>query len=171
MRMGSPLTLTVCLLLGSAGFAAREDAAQPQGKSVGVAVLDFNYVDTSGELRDMSADHHKWLAALAAGLKTDLAREGGYSIVAPVCRPGPCAFGSTPPEQLMSAAKDAGATLLVAGAVHKESTLIQWAKVLAVNVDDDRVVLDKLITFRGDSEEAWARAERFIARELLEFRN
>jgi hypothetical protein len=165
-RLGSQLMLTVCLLLGSAGLAAGEDAAQQQGKSVGVAVLDFNYVDTSGETRDMSADHQKWLAAPAAGLRTDFDR-GGFRVVSPVCNPAPCALGSTPPEQLMSAAKDAGAALLVTGAVHKESTLIQWAKVLAVNVDDNRVVLDKLVTFRGDSDEAWARAEEFIARDLL----
>jgi hypothetical protein len=38
---------------------------------------------------------------------------------------------------------------------------------MGVKVDDNRVVLDKLVTFRGDSEEAWARAEKFIERDLL----
>ncbi|MBV9289610.1 MAG: DUF2380 domain-containing protein [Hyphomicrobiales bacterium] len=129
--------------------------------------MDFSYIDTSGEVRDMSAEHRKWLTALAAGLRADLVRDGGFRIVTPVCRPEPCAVGSTPREELLRAAKEAGAQLLVTGAVHKMSTLIQWAKVLGVNVDDDRVVLDKLISFRGDSEDAWTRAEKFIARELL----
>ncbi len=66
----------------------------------------------------------------------------------------------------MRAAKSAGAKLLVMGAVHKESTLIQWAKVLVMNVGENRVVLDKLVSFRGNSDEAWTRAEAFIAREL-----
>jgi hypothetical protein len=38
---------------------------------------------------------------------------------------------------------------------------------LGVKVDDNRVVLDKLVTFPGDSEEAWARVEKLIERVLL----
>jgi Protein of unknown function (DUF2380) len=157
---------SICLLLGAAGVPDAQETPAAQGKQIGVAVLDFGYNDTSGETRDMTADHRKWLAALASGLRTDLAR-AGYRMVTPVCRPEPCVVGSTPLDELLRAAKEAGAELLVMGAVHKESTLLQWAKVLGVNVDDKRVVFDKLFTFRGDSEEAWTMAEAFIARELL----
>ena len=45
-------------------------------------------------------------------------------------------------------------------------TLIQWAGVQAIDVETERVVLDKLLTFRGDTDEAWDRAEVFLAREL-----
>jgi hypothetical protein len=44
------------------------------------------------------------------------------------------------------------ATLVLIGGVHKQSTLIQWAKVQAIDVDAGRLVLDKLLTFRGDTE-------------------
>ena len=166
-RIAGGFSIGVCLALGSVGVAASQTANPPPKREAGVAILEFSYVDTSGEVRDMSAEHRKWLAALAAGLRADLARDGGFRIVTPVCRPEPCAVGSTPPEELLRAAKEAGAQWLVTGGVHKMSTLIEWAKVVGVNVDDNRVVLDKLVTFRGDSEEAWARAEKFIARELL----
>jgi Protein of unknown function (DUF2380) len=166
-RIACPLTIGAILILGSVGVSAAQSAAAPPAKQTGVAILDFSYVDTSGEVQDKSAEHQKWLTALAQGLKADLARDGGYRIVTPVCRPDPCAVGSTPPMELLSAAKEAGAQLLVVGGVHKMSTLIQWAKVTGVTVDDNRVVLDRLFTFRGDSEEAWARAEKFIARDLL----
>lgn len=159
--------ISVSLFLEAAGVAVAQETAALRGKEVGVAILDFSYSDTSGEQKDMTADHRKWLAALASGLRADLARTGAYRIVTPTCRPEPCAVGSTPLDELLRAAKEAGAELLVMGAVHKESTLLQWAKVTGVNVADERVVFDKLFTFRGDSKEAWARAEAFIAREIL----
>lgn len=55
---------------------------------------------------------------------------------------------------------------MLIGGVHKTSTLVQWAKVQAIDVDAERVVLDKLLTFRGDTDEAWDHAEVFLAREL-----
>ncbi len=161
------LVTSLCLIIGSGAASAAQDPAVVQGRDIGVAILDFTYADTSGESRDMTADHARWLETLAAGLRTSFARDGGYRIVTPVCRPQPCMVGSTPLDELERAAREAGAKLLVMGAVHKESTLVQWAKVLGVNVDDNRVIFDKLFSFRGDSEEAWARAEAFIARELL----
>ena len=36
----------------------------------------------------------------------------------------------------------------------------------AVDVESGRAVLDKLYTFRGDTDEAWERAEAFVAREV-----
>lgn len=157
---------SICLIFGAAGVLGAQETPAAQGKHIGVAVLDFGYNDTSGEARDMTADHRKWLAALASGLRAALTR-AGYRMVTPICNPAPCAVGSTPLDELLRAAKEAGAELLVMGAVHKESTLLQWAKVLGVKVDDKRVVFDKLFTFRGDTEKAWTMAEAFIARELL----
>jgi hypothetical protein len=165
--MAFRLMMSLCMFASSLCVSAGQNTAASQGNGDGVAILDFGYLDTSGEAKDMTAEHQKWIQALAEGLRTDLARKGGYRIVTTLCRPEPCTVGSTPLEELERAAKDAGAQLLVMGAVHKESTLLQWAKVLGVNVDDNRVVFDKLLTFRGDSEEAWARAESFIAGEFL----
>jgi hypothetical protein len=38
--------------------------------------------------------------------------------------------------------------------------------VQAIDVDAERLVLDRLLTFRGDTDEAWERAEAFVAREV-----
>jgi hypothetical protein len=48
------------------------------------------------------------------------------------------------------------------------STLIQWAKIQIVDEEQGQIVLDRLITFRGDTEEAWQKAESFIARDVIE---
>lgn len=52
------------------------------------------------------------------------------------------------------------------GGIHKQSTLIQWAKVEVVDLDRDKLVYDRLLTFRGDDANAWRRAEEFLAKDL-----
>jgi hypothetical protein len=46
------------------------------------------------------------------------------------------------------------------------STLVQWAKVAIIDTGSNRVLSDKLYTFRGDNDEAWARAEQFISQDI-----
>jgi hypothetical protein len=55
---------------------------------------------------------------------------------------------------------------LLIGGVHKMSTLVQWAKIEAIDTKTERVMFDKLFTFRGDTDDAWRRAEAFIANEI-----
>jgi hypothetical protein len=89
-------------------------------------------------------------------------------MVAPTCRPAPCALSDTNLLQLVAAAREAGADILLVGGIQKMSTLVQWAKVQAIDVTAERVVLDRLYSFRGDSDEAWSRARAFISRQLKE---
>jgi Protein of unknown function (DUF2380) len=58
------------------------------------------------------------------------------------------------------------AGIRIVGGFHKMSTLVQWAKVTIIDVGNDRVVSDKLYTFRGDNDEAWVRAEAFISEDI-----
>ncbi len=46
------------------------------------------------------------------------------------------------------------------------STLVQWAKAEAIDTGTEKMVLDRLFTFRGDTDESWRRAETFIAGEF-----
>jgi hypothetical protein len=46
------------------------------------------------------------------------------------------------------------------------STLIQFGKAQMVDLRTGRVVFDRMISFRGDNEEAWTRAAEFLANEL-----
>ena len=68
----------------------------------------------------------------------------------------------------MKDAHSSGATLLLYGGIHKESTLIQWMKVEAVEVENGKQLFNRLITFRGDTDEAWTRSEQFLIKQLTQ---
>jgi len=154
------------LLCGAAlAIASPVAAADGAPSPLPIAVLDLVYVDTSGEPRDQTEAHAVRIRRFSDALRSDLARSGKFRIVTPQCGSAPCS-ASGEPSELVARAREAGAKLVLIGGVHKQSTLIQWAKVQAVDVDADRPVFDKLYTFRGDTDEAWERAEAFIAREV-----
>jgi len=132
-----------------------------------LAVLDFDYVDTSGEARDQRSEHETRLENFMRALKSDLATRGKLRLVVPACRPAPCSLAQSTASEVLKAAREAGADLLMMGTIHKMSTLVQWAKVEAVDTRTGRPVVDKLFTFRGDTDEAWARAETFITDEIM----
>ena len=54
----------------------------------------------------------------------------------------------------------------IIGGIHKTSTLVQWAKVAVIDVGANRVLSDRLYTFRGDNDQAWQRAEAFISEDV-----
>ena len=62
----------------------------------------------------------------------------------------------------MKAAHAAGADFLLVGGIHKMSTLVQWAKAEAIDLSSGQIVLDKLFTFRGDTDQAWRHAEEYM---------
>jgi hypothetical protein len=135
-------------------------AAEP----IPIAVLDLDYTDHSGEPRDQRQEHAARLQHFAEALRTDLTNTGKYRTVSPVCDPAPCTAADP---TLIASARKAGAHLMMFGGVQKMSTLIQWAKLLVVDVQTEKVVFDRLITFRGDDDESWRRAEAFTIREFM----
>ena len=154
----SGLALTLLLL------AAPAANADPAGPKTPVAIVDFDYSDTSGEVKDQSAKHQALLEAFMASLRQDLAASDSFRVVALSCEPEPCSTAD--PAKLLGAARRAGAALLIYGGIHKVSTLVQWAKVQLVGVRTDTLVYDRLYTFRGDDDTAWQRAEAFFAADL-----
>lgn len=155
------LLIALGLILAS---GLRSQATEPI--TIGVAEIDYH--DSSGELKDQLAAHAERAKRFAETLRQDLGAGGKYKIVALDCGKDPCSVAGQIPEDLIAAAKKAGARLLVYGGVHKMSTLVQNMKAQAVDVEADRLVFERLITFRGDDDESWARAEQFLAKELLE---
>jgi hypothetical protein len=165
--------LAVALALALLGPVLTTRAAADDGKpgsgepqAATVAVIDFDYVDTSGEERDQRQEHAARLNDFMAALRRDLAAQG-KTIVAPNCDPAPCS-AAHPADALLRAAREAGARILLIGGIHKMSTLVQWAKVVAIDTATEKVVFDKLFTFRGDSDDAWRSSESFVARQLAE---
>jgi hypothetical protein len=136
----------------------------PADQAVAMAVEDFGYVDTSGEPTDQAAMHQKRLQVFMAALRCDLEAEQ-FHVVVPDC-PLPCTTDGRTVDDGLRLASQAGARILIVGGIHKVSTLIQTARAAAIDTASNRVVFEKLFTFRGDSDEAWQRAETFIAEEI-----
>lgn len=165
-----PFRLAACLfaLLGLVlkPDPAGADSGVSEAPGVGLGIVDFAYVDTSGEPADQTVAHRRRLQALMAALRRDFSADGQFRLVPLSCGPVPCTDSSLAPADLLRTAAEAGAQILVIGGLHKQSTLVQWAKVAAIDIAANRVVFDRLFTFRGDSDEAWSRAEAFIVRDL-----
>jgi hypothetical protein len=147
------------------GLRAQADAAPTQPTAL--AVLNLDYVDTSGEPTDQTAAHQRRAADFVSALQRDLAANGQYRIIPMSCGSAPCEPTMNPLE-LQKAARAAGAKFVLLGGVHKMSSLIQWAKIQVADEEQGRIVFDRLVTFRGDTDEAWQRAESFIARDVLQ---
>jgi hypothetical protein len=56
---------------------------------------------------------------------------------------------------------------LVFGGIHKMSTLVQFAKVQVLDLKLDKLVFERLLTFRGHSDDAWDHAQRFVVRYIV----
>jgi Protein of unknown function (DUF2380) len=153
------------------GFAAmlggQRAQAVPTTQPVALAVLNLDYVDTSGEPTDQTAAHQRRAADFVSALQRDLAANGQYRILPMSCGSAPCEPAMNPSE-LQKAARAAGVKLVLIGGVHKMSTLVQWAKIQIADEERGQIVFDRLVTFRGDTDEAWQKAESFIARDVLQ---
>jgi hypothetical protein len=134
---------------------------------VPLAIAGFDYTDTSGETADQKQAHAARLAAFTELVGAELAKSGRYRIVELSCAAPPCTATRTAPDELIAAARDAGAQMLLYGGIHKMSTLIQLGKAQAVDLKADKLVFDQNVSFRGDDDEAWRRAALFLAEQIL----
>lgn len=165
-RVLKPVGTTSILAFAIVIAAGLARAVDQKTEPVPIAVADFDYVDTSGEVRDQHVEHAARLQTFMRAIRDDLAGSGQYRIIALVCSQAPCAAGGS--AQLMKDARDSGAALLLYGGIHKESTLIQWMKVEAVEVENGKHLFDRLLTFRGDTDESWMHSERFLIKQLMD---
>src|SRR5260370_17259016 len=66
--------LAACLCLTPSGGKAQDGGKKAQGAAI--AVIDFGYVDTSGEERDQRKEHETRLGNFMRALRDDLAKDG-----------------------------------------------------------------------------------------------
>lgn len=144
---------------------ARGEAA---GQATAIGVLDFDYRDTSGEPKNQKAEHESRLRDFVVSLRRDLEQGGAFKVVALDCGAEPCSVKQLTPEELFEAGRRAGARLLLYGGIHKISTLVQVARVQVVDIEKNIVVDDRRLSFRGDDDQAWRRAEAFIVKQMKE---
>ncbi len=133
-----------------------------------VSVADFDFVDSSGEARDQTAQHEQRMKALKADIIAKINKSGHYEAAALPCGQPICSAGSLDQDSIAKAARGAHAKYVVFGGVHKVSTLIQFGQVGVMDGATGRSVLSRTITFRGDDEAAWQHASDFISQMLLE---
>jgi hypothetical protein len=128
-----------------------------------VAVADFDYVDTSGEVADQSAEHQARVAAFAGLLRDNLGAQGEFRVLPFDCPDHPCTAASMPSDDFIAAARRSGARLVVYGGIRKMSTLVQWGEVQLLDLDEtNRLLLRRTVTFRGDTDTAYRRAALFV---------
>jgi hypothetical protein len=157
---------TIEAAVATALLAVAEAACAQSPAPTAIAIVQFDYLDTSGEPRDQGAEHQRRLLGFMQALSEELTRSGKYRLVSPSCRAMPCSIATAAPAELIEASRKAGARLLLYGGIHKLSTLVQWGKMEMVDVQSGKLVYDRLVTFRGDDDEAWRRAEDFLAKDL-----
>jgi hypothetical protein len=151
------------LFLGSSLIS--DASAATAGHALAVSVDDFNYIDTSNEPTDQTAAHEKRLRAFMTALRDDVTADRRFELVPSSCAPNCPTEGPALVDRLR-AASQAGTQILIIGVVHKLSTLVQNARIVAIDTTSQRIVFQKFFTFRGDNDEAWQRAERFLSEEV-----
>jgi hypothetical protein len=151
------------LALGMSFSPARSNASS--GRPTAVMVDEFSYLDTSGEPSNQDAIHRTRLQSFMAALRQDVAADPHLRAVGTPCEI-PCATDGRSVNASLRTASEAGAMILIVGSVQKTSTLVQWARAAAIDVTSNRIVFEKLFTFRGDNDEAWQQAEAFISRDI-----
>jgi hypothetical protein len=165
MKIGLPI-LGLLPIAAVAFLTMAGGLAQAGSEATPLAIVDFGYSDTSGEPADQRALHQARLAAFMKAIRTDLAGSGKFTLIALSCGSDPCSMSDAPSAEILDKARQAGARLLLFGGIHKMSTLIQWAKVQAVDLKTEKMVFDRLLTFRGDTDDAWRHAEAFVAGQM-----
>jgi hypothetical protein len=156
--------LTVLCVAAALSFASGGlTAAAP----IAVAVADFDYFDTSGEVVDQSAEHRARVASFAALLRDNLA-QSDYRVVRIECRDPPCTATSMSQDVFIAAARKAGARLVVYGGIRKMSTLVQWGEVQLLDLEAEKLLMRRTVTFRGDNDAAYRHAANFVSDTLKE---
>ena len=162
-RAGVVLTM-LCTAVALSLAPGRSPAAAP----IAVAVADFDYFDTSGEVVDQSAEHRARVASFAALLRDNLATQDGYRVVRLECSDPPCTANSLSQDLFIAAARKAGARLVVYGGIRKMSTLVQWGEIQLLDLEAEKLLMRRTVTFRGDNDAAYRHAADFVSDTLKE---
>ena len=148
-------------------MTATEAAAGPT-----LLVLPLGLTDTSGETPPHTQEHKDRLAALTRYLSQMLAADGLYTVIDPT--PIAAAIDKASASQPLDAcngcerdlARQVRAERVLIGRVDKVSTLIGSLRLNIEDVATGRSVFGRVLSFRGDTDDAWQHAVRFFVRDL-----
>ncbi|WP_181872902.1 DUF2380 domain-containing protein [Billgrantia montanilacus] len=155
------LLLTSTIAMASTIFA---DTAKST-----LALAQFDFQDTSGEDQDQSAEHEARLKSLNETLHGGLAENKEISLVGLTCEVERCTHRTPGLAVLTRQAKAAGAQYLLVGEVHKVSTLIGRVRLAVLDLNDNnKFACEQLLSYRGDTDEAWQRMAQYTLRHIEE---
>ncbi|WP_163268772.1 DUF2380 domain-containing protein [Chelativorans alearense] len=152
------------ILAAAAGIISAEvsGAAEPSA----LAITNFDFRDTSGEVRDQTAEHERRLGELDVALQKGLSGAERIKAVSLTCRSARCTARAVGLDALSRQARKAGAKYLLIGEVHKMSTLVGWVKFAVLDLNSNKPTCDRFLSYRGDTDEAWRRAAAFAVRDI-----
>ena len=154
-----------------AGVLAVLSLVLPPGLSatpLTIAVADFDYKDNSGEVRDQSAEHKARVAHFAELVRENLSAQGDTSVLPFDCPQHPCTPIKMGSDDFIAAARRTGARFIVYGGILKVSTLVQNGLVEVLDLQNEKLILTRTVSFRGDNDEAFSRAAAFVAETVRE---
>jgi hypothetical protein len=136
-----------------------------------LAVFDFEMIDTSlpGEVYGPRADEHHRLLRVGDQLRKELGESGKFRVldIAPVNvaahQSNLQACGGCD----VKLAKQLDADLEITGVVQKVSNLILNINVYLRDVHTGRLMTAASVDMRGNTDESWSRATRYLIRERL----
>ncbi|YCI06114.1 DUF3280 domain-containing protein (plasmid) [Ensifer sp. D2-11] len=131
-----------------------------------LAVASFDFHDTSGEVEDQITEHEARLTAFVFTVREKLAEHHTITLTSLACEHEQCTARERGIAELSEQAKSAGASYLLIGEVHKMSTLVGWVKYALLDLNSNKPTCDRFLSYRGDTDEAWQRAARFVARDV-----
>lgn len=132
-----------------------------------IAVVDIGFTDSSGEARDQAALHAERQRALTKALGREVAAAGHLDTVHLSCGEG-CSLDAAGVEALRRRAREAGAGYVLVGKVHKMSTLVMSMRLAVLDAASGKLVLERLLSFRGDNDDGWRHAGDYAARDVIE---
>lgn len=160
-------SIAIASALTAISFAAPAALAE-MTPSTKLAVASFNFEDTSSEAKKDNVQHDVMLKDFQSIVSKTLSDKLKLEVTPLPCTPDKCSLADPGMEALADMAKKVDARYLVAGGLHKMSTLVGWAKVVVVDLGPNGKVCDRLLSYRGDNSEAWERAAKFAASDLID---
>ena len=158
------LAASIFLMLASWAFAR---AAEPPK----LAVFDFEMIDSSldGEVYGTRPDERERLARVGDQLRKELGESGKFRIIdiAPVNAAAHQSNLQACGGCDAKLAQQLGADLYITGVVQKVSNLILNVNVYLHDAQTGRLVTAASVDMRGNTDESWSRATRYLLRERL----
>jgi len=108
------------------------------------------------------------VASFAKLLRDNLAAQGDYRVVPIECPDQPCTATSMSQDVFIAAVRRAGARLVVYGGIRKMSTLVQWGEIQLLDLEAEKLLMRRTVTFRGDNDAAYRHAANFVGDQLKE---